>query len=100
MLRINWSRDKVGFVTAYLLIGIVSATVIATLVLLVLGIVDGDWSKYLVPVKFVLAGGYLLGMVAVITRICIYRLKVIRDREQQQGAAGEHPSQGSDHAES
>lgn len=94
MLRINWNQDKVGFVNAFILIGIVAATLITTLVLIILGIVAGDWSQYLLPLKFVLAGAYILCTIAVLVRISVYRIGVLKQRANEQNGSGSDQKKG------
>jgi|GEM_PF-4876853 len=84
MLKINWGKDKVGFINAFVLIGIVAVTLIATIALIVLGFLAGDWSRYILALKFVLGGAYILCTIAVLTRIGVYRSGVVKRKAQEE----------------
>ncbi len=82
MLRINWKRDWVGFLNTWVLIGIGAGSLIAVLILFIIGLCAGDWETYFLPIKIIIIGWYVISMLAVLIRIGVYRIGVLRERER------------------
>jgi hypothetical protein len=89
----SFRRDKTGFFATLILLAIVTATVVSTLVLLVLGVAQGDWKAYLLGVKWVLGSAWVLCIFTVLVRVTIFRWQMIR-RER---AEAEHPEEAPSH---
>jgi hypothetical protein len=68
----SFRRDKMGFFAGIILITISAGTVISTLVLLVVGVAKGDWTAYLLPVKWILGVAWVLCIATVLTRIYVF----------------------------
>ena len=82
MFRINWSKDKTGFLTTWILLGIFLSAAISLIVLVVLATYQGDWEPYSIAFMGVIIAWWVLSMVTVIVRIAIYRTWMVRKREQ------------------
>lgn len=82
MFRINWNKDKVGFLTAWILLGIFVSAVTSLVVLIGLAIYQGDWDTYAIPLKGVVIAWWVLSIVTVLFRIAVYRIGMVRKREQ------------------
>lgn len=86
----SFRRDKTGFFVTIILLTIVAGTAISTLVLLIVGIAQGDWKSYLLSVKWVLGSAWVACIVTVLIRLKIY--KVQYDRALRQRHASESDS--------
>ena len=82
MFRINWSKDKAGFLTTWILLGIFLSALISLFVLAGLAIYQGDWEPYSFLLKAVIIAWWVLSIVTVLVRIVIYRTGMVRKREQ------------------
>lgn len=77
----SFRRDKTGFFVTIILLTIVAGTLISTLVLLIVGIAQGDWKSHLLSVKWVLGSAWVACIITVLIRLKIY--KVQYDRAQK-----------------
>lgn len=82
MLRINWKRDWVGFLNTWVLIGIGAGSLIAVQILFILGLCAGNWDTYFEPIKYIIISWYVISMVAVLIRIGVYRVGILREQER------------------
>ena len=82
MFRINWKKDKVGFVNTWALTTIFVGAVVALVVLIGLAVSNGDWAPYTNPIKGVIVAWWVLSMVFVLIRIAVYRIGMVRKREK------------------
>src|SRR5689334_10190236 len=81
----RFRRDKTGFCITISLLTIVAGTAISTLVLLIVGIAQGDWKSYLLSVKWVLGSAWVACIVTVLIRLKIYKVqyeRVLRRRAE------------------
>jgi hypothetical protein len=69
---LDFRRDKVGFFFGLALIIVCGGTLIATLVLLIVGVVQGGYTLYLWPIRWVLFGWWIGCVVLVWTRVYIF----------------------------
>jgi hypothetical protein len=67
----SFRHDKVGFFSGVALIVVCGGTIIATLVLLIVGAALGDYTRFLSPIRWVLFGWWLGCIVIVLTRVYI-----------------------------
>jgi hypothetical protein len=90
----SFRSDKTGFIVALVLGTIVLGTVISTLVLLLIGIGEGDWKSHLLSVKWILAGAWVTSIVTVLVRIGVFsyqkegRLAALRQERAAGAKAG------------
>jgi hypothetical protein len=68
----SFRSDKTGFVVTLLLTVLAAGTVISTLVLLLVGLAQGDWSAHLLSVKWVLAGAWVACILIILVRVKIF----------------------------
>jgi len=88
----SFRRDKTGFFVTIILLMIVAGTVISTLTLLVVGIVQGDWKAHLLSVKWILGSAWVACIVTVLVRLKIYKWqydRALRQEAENESAAGE-----------
>ncbi len=83
----SFRRDKVGFFVTLILILIAVGTFINTLVLIVVGLAQGNWTMYSLPMKIVLASAWVLCIATVLTRVAIFRMQQLRAERARQAAA-------------
>jgi hypothetical protein len=69
----SFRRDKAGFFITIILLTIVAGTAISTLVLLIIGIVQGDWKAHLLSVKWVLGSAWVACIFIVLIRLKIFK---------------------------
>jgi hypothetical protein len=69
----SFRRDKTGFFVTIILLTIVGGTVISTLVLLIVGIAQGDWKDHLLSVKWVLGSAWVACIITVLVRLKIFK---------------------------
>jgi hypothetical protein len=81
----SFRRDKVGFFVTLVLLTIVAGTAISTLVLLIIGIAEGDWKAYLLSVKWILGSAWVACIVTVLVRLRIFQW------QQERAAARKTP---------
>src|SRR5581483_4044151 len=77
----SFRRDKVGFFITIILLTIVAGTAIATFVLLIVGLAQGDWKAHLISTKIVLGSAWVACIIMVLIRLKIYKWQ--HDRRQQ-----------------
>jgi hypothetical protein len=82
----SFRRDKMGFFSGIALIVIVAGTVISTLVLLVLGLAQGDWKEYLLPVKWILGVAWVLCIGTVMARVHVFGWQLRRAQRKAEAA--------------
>src|SRR5262249_17632619 len=81
----SFRRDKTGFFVTIILLTIVTGTLISTLVLLIVGIAQGDWKAYLLSVKWVLGSAWMACIITVLVRLRIYKWQYDRALARQAG---------------
>jgi hypothetical protein len=69
---LSFRHDKVGFFFGLALIIVCGGTLIATLVLLIVGVVQGGYTLYLWPIRWVLFGWWIGCVVLVWLRVYIF----------------------------
>lgn len=85
----SFRRDKVGFFVTLILLTIAAGTVISTLVLLIVGIAQGDWKAYLLSVKWILGSAWVACIITVLVRLKIFKWQYDRALRQQEGTGTE-----------
>src|SRR5262245_36302107 len=90
----SFRRDKTGFFVTIILLIIVTGTLISTLVLLIVGIAQGDWKAHLLSVKWVLGSAWVACIITVLVRLRIYKWQYDRALERQ--AAEQPPTDETD----
>ncbi len=86
----SFRRDKTGFFVTIILLTIVGGTLISTLVLLVVGIAQGNWKAHLLSMKWVLGSAWVACIITVLVRLMIFKRQHDRaHRLQETGEAGE-----------
>ena len=92
----SFRRDKTGFFVTIILLIIVGGTLISTLVLLLVGMAQGDWKAYLLSMKWILGSAWVACIITVLIRLKIYKWQYDRELRQkqaeQQSATGEPSS--------
>jgi len=79
----SFRRDKAGFFITIILLTIVTGTAISTLVLLIVGIAQGDWKAHLISTKVVLGSAWVACIITVLIRLKIYKWQHDRALRQQ-----------------
>ena len=79
----SFRRDKTGFFVTIILLTIVGGTAISTLVLLIVGIAQGDWKSHLLSVKWILGSAWVACIITVLIRLRIYKWQVNRSLKRQ-----------------
>ncbi len=69
----SFRRDKTGFFVTIILLTIVGGTLISTLVLLIVGIAQGDWKAHLLSMKWVLGSAWVACIITVLVRLMIFK---------------------------
>jgi hypothetical protein len=90
----SFRHDKTGFFVTIILLTIVTGTLVSTLVLLIVGMAQGDWKSYLLSMKWVLGSAWVACIITVLIRLKIY--KVQYDRALARQAAQQAPASESD----
>ncbi len=89
----SFRRDKTGFFVTIILLVIAAGTVISTLVLLIVGIAQGDWKAHLLSVKWILGSAWVACIITVLIRLRIYKWQydraVERQKSENETSAGE-----------
>jgi hypothetical protein len=80
----SFRRDKTGFFVTIILLIIAAGTVISTLVLLIVGIAQGNWKEYLLSVKWILGSAWVACIITVLIRLRIYKWQYDRALGRQQ----------------
>jgi hypothetical protein len=65
---------------------IVGGTVVSTLVLLILGLVEGNWKAYLLPVKWILGVAWVLCIGTVMARVHVFGWQLRRAQRQAEAS--------------
>lgn len=86
----SFRRDKTGFFVTIILLTIATGTVVSTLVLLIVGMAQGDWKAYLLSMRWVLGSAWIACIITVLVRLKIY--KVQYDRALARQAAEQSPA--------
>lgn len=89
----SFRKDKVGFFSALALSIIATGTLVATLVLLFMGIYQGNWEYYSLPMKIVLGVSWLVCIAIVWVRVGIYDRQRIRNRKAAASGALDNATQ-------
>jgi hypothetical protein len=79
----SFRRDKTGFFVTIILLTIVTGTLISTLVLVIVGIAQGDWKSHLLSVKWVLGSAWMACIITVLVRLRIYKWQYDRSLARQ-----------------
>ncbi|HWG46922.1 MAG TPA: hypothetical protein VN688_29435 [Gemmataceae bacterium] len=92
----SYRQDKTGFFVTLILLAIVTGTAVSTLVLLIVGIAEGDWKSHLLSVKWILGSAWIGCIITVLVRLQIYKWQHERAIQQQategNSESGERPS--------
>lgn len=80
----SFRRDKTGFFVTIILLVITAGTAISTLVLLIVGIAQGNWKEYVLSVKWILGSAWVACIITVLIRLRIYKWQYDRMLRQQQ----------------
>jgi hypothetical protein len=94
----SFRRDKMGFFSGIALMVIVGATVISTLVLLILGLAEGNWQAYLLPVKWILGVAWVLCIGTVMARVHVFGWQLRRAQRQAEANAPAESEPGAEEA--
>lgn len=89
----SFRRDKTGFFVAIILLTIVGGTMISTLVLLIVGIVQGDWKSHLLSVKWILGSAWVACIITVLVRLRIYKWQYDRALERHAAEKDASPAE-------
>jgi hypothetical protein len=79
----SFRRDKTGFFVTIILLTIVTGTLISTLVLLIVGMAQGNWKEHLLSMKWVLGSAWMACIITVLVRLRIYKWQYDRALERQ-----------------
>ncbi|MSR31601.1 MAG: hypothetical protein EXR99_08860 [Gemmataceae bacterium] len=83
----SFRKDKTGFFATLSLILVISGMVIATGVLLTVGILQGNWEYYSLPIRIVLGASWMACIVIVLVRIGVFGVQRQRKKLLEQAAA-------------
>lgn len=83
----SFRRDKTGFFVTIILLTIVGGTLISTLVLLIIGMAQGDWKSYLLSMKWILGSAWVACIITVLVRLRIYKWQYDRALRQRESNA-------------
>jgi uncharacterized membrane protein len=93
----SFRRDKMGFFAGLVLMVIVAGTVISTLVLLLVGVAQGDWTRHLLSVKWILGVAWVLCIVTVLTRVHVFGHQLRRQRQAEAAEKANEPQEQPPH---
>ncbi len=79
----SFRRDKTGFFVTIILLTIVGGALISTLVLLIVGMAQGNWKEYVLSMKWVLGSAWVACIVTVLIRLRIYKWQADRTLARQ-----------------
>jgi membrane protein DedA with SNARE-associated domain len=79
----SFRRDKTGFFVTIILLTILGGTLISTLVLLIVGMAQGNWQEHLLSIKWVLGSAWVACIVTVLIRVRIYKWQADRALARQ-----------------
>ena len=89
----SFRQDKTGFFVTIILLVIATGTAISTLVLLIVGIAQGNWKEFLLSVKWILGSAWVACIITVLIRLRIYKWQYDRAlRQKQADNQSEHSS--------
>ena len=80
----SFRRDKAGFFITIILLTIVTGTAISALVLLIVGIAQGDWKAHLTSTKVVIGSAWVACIITVLIRLKIFKWQHDRAIRQQE----------------
>ena len=80
----SFRRDKAGFFITLILLTIVTGTAISALVLLIVGIAQGDWQAHLTSTKVVIGSAWVACIITVLIRLRIYKWQYDRALRQRE----------------
>jgi uncharacterized membrane protein YciS (DUF1049 family) len=80
----SFRRDKTGFFVTIILMVIAIGAAISTLVLLIVGIAQGNWKEHLLSVKWILGSAWVACIITVLVRLKIYKWQHDRTLRQKQ----------------
>jgi len=86
----SFRRDKTGFFVTIILMTIVGGTLISTLVLLIIGMAQGDWKSHLLSMKWILGSAWVACIITVLVRLRIYKWqqdRAVRRQESENDSA-------------
>jgi hypothetical protein len=98
----SFRRDKTGFFVTIILLVIATGTAISTLVLLIVGIAQGDWKEYLLSVKWILGSAWVACIITVLIRLRIYKWqydRALRLKAEKESATSEQRADAAGSAE-
>lgn len=84
----SFRRDKTGFFVTIILLTIVGGTVISTLVLLIVGIAQGEWKSHLLSVRWILGSAWVACIITVLVRLKIFKWQM-KAAQRRREALGE-----------
>ena len=93
-MMFSFRRDKTGFFVTIILLIIVTGTAISTLVLLLVGIAQGNWKDYLLSVKWILGSAWVACIITVLIRLKIYKWQADRALQQKQTEQKKETNEG------
>ena len=88
----SFRQDKTGFFVTIILLVIVTGTAISTLVLLIVGIAQGNWKEYLLSMKWILGSAWVACIITVLIRLKIYKWqydRALRQKAEKESEGGE-----------
>lgn len=85
----SFRKDKTGFFSALTLIVLVAGTAISTLVLVIVGLAQGDWKAYILPVKWILGSAWVASIITVLVRVSVFGVQ--RQRQLAEVADSNEP---------
>jgi hypothetical protein len=83
-----------GFFAGIALMVIAAGTAVSTAVLVIVGLAQGDWKAYLLPVKWILGCAWVLSIGTVVARVQVFGWQL--RRAQRQAAAQAPPADPAD----
>lgn len=89
----SFRQDKTGFFVTIILLTIVTGTLVSTLVLLIVGIAQGDWKSHLLSVKWVLGSAWVACILTVLIRLRIYKWQYDRAIQRQAAESDSSPAE-------
>jgi hypothetical protein len=78
----SFRRDKMGFFAGLILMIIAGGTLIATMVLLIVGLAFGDWAYFSTPVKWLLGSAWVGCIITVLVRVYVFRHQLHKAQQE------------------